>query len=92
MTQISTRRVTYFAILLSTSFKAGVSDAATGRPFNDKLASSICWGYERGRIFATALRAQGKPIPTLPRRGQRRVLFTGALVALRNMFKDGTLI
>jgi hypothetical protein len=92
MSQIKTRRVTYFGIMRSTEFKQGVADATLGRPMDEKLTSHISWNYERGRLFAAGLKAKGMPVPKLPRYGQSRYEFRHALYEFSGMFKDGTII
>ena len=92
--QARTKTVTTFDIIKDPAFRTGAMDAALGRPFDELRKLGDQWNYERGRLFAVTLRAEGvKSLPPLPQRGDKDPQrFLDALSTTNRLFREGVLL
>jgi hypothetical protein len=70
-------------IMKQPAFHQGVADAVAGMPLLELAAIADQVYYELGRLFAARFLALGRPVPTLPARGDdfNRATFWDALHA-----------
>lgn len=90
----SARRLdTAAALLEARAFKAGVTDLVKGRPFAvDSWPLAQHWFYERGRLYAEGLLAEGKCIPLLPAPGRPLRRYADAFRALDRLRREKVII
>lgn len=73
-TQIPIKAVTLYSIFISPAFRRGYKSVFAGDTFDPPLFTNDAWNYERGRLFATVLKAEGVgvlPIEVPKRHGVR---------------------
>jgi hypothetical protein len=94
---LQTYKMTWLQLLSSKPFHSGVFDAVCGKPSNvdawgDAGGTEKQWSYERGRMFAVALMAEKRPIPPLPRRGDKKEDYMPALRAASQLYADKVML
>jgi hypothetical protein len=79
-------------VMKKPAFHQGVADALAGMPLREQAAIPDQVYYELGRLFAARFQALGRPVPTLPARGDfKRATFQDALHAFHQaMIVDNT--